>query len=202
MFADAEAGLFSLKIFASLIASYYISLRIGFSQPVWALSTVVFVSQPMAGQVLSKALYRMMGTVLGGAATVAFLPAFVNEPIALSFVLALWLGFCLYIALLDRTPRSYVFLLAGYTASIIGFPSVMLPGSIFNTAVLGARRAGVGNRHDVPRPRGRYLPRTHRLSSVRPICCGRLRCPGAGQPTSVVRPPGDGSRRRSAAPRE
>ena len=109
MFADAEAGLFSLKIFASLIASYYISLRIGFSQPVWALSTVVFVSQPMAGQVLSKALYRMMGTVLGGAATVAFLPAFVNEPIALSFVLALWLGFCLYIALLDRTPRSYAF---------------------------------------------------------------------------------------------
>jgi uncharacterized membrane protein YccC len=144
MFADAEAGLFSLKTFASLIASYYISLRIGFSQPVWALSTVVFVSQPMAGQVLSKALYRLMGTVLGGAATVAFLPAFVNEPIALSFVLALWLGFCLYIALLDRTPRSYVFLLAGYTASIIGFPSVMTPGSIFNTAVLRVQEIGIG----------------------------------------------------------
>jgi Fusaric acid resistance protein family len=111
--------------FAAAIIAYYVSLRIGFAQPVWALTTVFLVSQPLAGQVFSKALFRMLGTVLGGSAAVILVPAFVNEPLVLSFVLALWLGLCLYLALLDRTPRSYVFLLAGYTAGIISFPSVL-----------------------------------------------------------------------------
>jgi uncharacterized membrane protein YccC len=114
---DADAALFSLKSFAAAIIAYYLSLRIGFSQPVWAVTTVYLVSQPLAGQVLSKALFRMLGTVLGGAAAVVFLPAFVNEPLILSLVLGLWLGLCVYVALLDRTPRSSVCLLAGYTAS-------------------------------------------------------------------------------------
>src|SRR5262249_17804332 len=42
------------------------------------------------------------------------------------------------------TPRSYVFLLAGYTASIIGFPSVLTPGNIFNTALLRVQEIGIG----------------------------------------------------------
>jgi uncharacterized membrane protein YccC len=142
--ADAEAALFSLKSFAAAVIAYYLSLRIGFSQPVWAVATVYLVSQPLAGQVLSKALFRMQGTALGGAAAVVFLPAFVNQPFVLSFVLALWLGLCVYVALIDRTPRSYVFQLAGYTASIIGFPSVMTPDSIFNTAVLRVQEIGLG----------------------------------------------------------
>src|SRR6516162_4338712 len=141
---DAEAALFSLKSFAAAIIAYYLSLRIGFSQPVWAFTTVFLVSQPLAGQVLSKALFRMLGTALGGAAAVIIVPAFVNEPLVLSLVLALWLGFCVYVALLDRTPRSYVFLLAGYTAGIIAFPSVLAPGSIFNTAVLRVQEIGIG----------------------------------------------------------
>ena len=141
---DAEAALFSLKTFAAGIVAYYLSLRIGFAQPVWAFTTVVLVSQPLAGQVLSKALYRILGTMVGGAAAVIFVPTFVNEPFVLSFVLALWLGLCVYVALLDRTPRSYVFLLAGYTAGIIGFPSVLAPGGIFNMAVLRVQEIGIG----------------------------------------------------------
>jgi len=141
---DAEAALFSLKSFAAGIIAYYVSLRIGFSQPVWAFTTVFLVSQPLAGQVLSKAFFRILGTMLGGAAAVIFVPAFVNEPLVLSFVLALWLGLCVYVALLDRTPRSYVFLLAGYTAGIIGFPSVLTPGGIFNIAVLRVQEIGIG----------------------------------------------------------
>ena len=141
---DAEAALFSLKSFAAAIIAYYLALRIGLSQPVWAVTTVFLVSQPLAGQVLSKALFRMLGTLLGASAAVILVPAFVNEPVALSFVLALWLGFCVYVSLLDHTPRSYVFLLAGYTAGIIGFPSVLTPGSIFNTAVLRVQEIGIG----------------------------------------------------------
>jgi uncharacterized membrane protein YccC len=143
MATDAEAVLFSAKCFAAAMISYYLSLSIGFSQPVWAVSTVYLVSQPLAGAVLSKSLYRLLGTFLGGAAAVILLPAFVNEPLVLSFALALWLGLCVYIAQLDRTPRSYIFLLAGYTASVIGFPAVLAPAGIFNTAILRVQEISI-----------------------------------------------------------
>lgn len=143
MATDAEAALFSAKCFAAAMIAYYLSLSIGFSQPIWAVTTVYLVSQPLAGAALSKSLYRLLGTFLGGAAAVIFLPAFVYEPLVLSFVLALWLGLCVYIAQLDRTPRSYVFLLAGYTASLIGFPSVLAPAGIFNTAILRVQEISI-----------------------------------------------------------
>jgi uncharacterized membrane protein YccC len=143
MATDAEAVLFSAKCFAAAMIAYYVSLSIGFSEPAWAVTTVYLVSQPLAGAALSRSLYRLLGTVLGGAAAVIFLPAFVNEPLALSFVLALWLGLCVYMAQLDRTPRSYTFLLAGYTASIIGFPSVLEPAGIFNTAILRVQEISI-----------------------------------------------------------
>ena len=62
--ADAEAVLFSIKSFAAAIIAYYISLRIGFAQPVWAVTTVHLVSQPLAGAVVSKAFSRVLGTCL------------------------------------------------------------------------------------------------------------------------------------------
>ena len=110
--------------------------RIGLTRPYWAITTSYLVAQPLAGAVLSKAVFRVAGTVLGATAAVVLVPAFVNEPVALSLALALWLGVCLYFSLLDRTPRAYIFLLAGYTASIIGFPSVETPGEIFNVSIL------------------------------------------------------------------
>ena len=38
-------------------------------------------------------------------------------------------------SLLDRTPRAYALALSGYTAALIGFPSVLNPGGVFDTAI-------------------------------------------------------------------
>ena len=141
---DAEALLFSLKCFAAGMLAYYVALQIGLTRPYWAVTTTYITAQPLAGAVLSKAVFRTMGTILGAAAAVVLVPTFVNEPLVLSFALALWLGLCMYIALLDRTPRAYVFLLAGYTASIIGFPSVDVPGTIFATSILRVQEIMIG----------------------------------------------------------
>ena len=128
------AALFSLKCFAAAVLAYYVALRIGLTRPYWAVATTYIVAQPLAGAVLSKAVFRGVGTIVGGGVAILLVPALVNSPELLSLALALWLGLCLYVSLLDRTPRAYVFLLAGYTASIIGFPSVTAPGAIFDTA--------------------------------------------------------------------
>ncbi|WP_341473465.1 FUSC family protein [Serratia marcescens] len=38
---------------------------------------------------------------------------------SVTVVLSLWVGFALYVSLLDRTPRSYAFMLAGYSTAMI-----------------------------------------------------------------------------------
>jgi uncharacterized membrane protein YccC len=139
-----KEGLFSLKCLAAAMLAYYIALRIGLTRPYWAVTTSYIVAQPLAGAVLSKAVFRVAGTALGATAAVVLVPNLVNAPELLSLALALWLGLCLYISLLDRTPRAYVFLLAGYTASIIGFPAVAAPDAIFTTAVLRVEEITIG----------------------------------------------------------
>jgi len=128
-------AIFSINSFVAAMLALYIAFSIGLPRPYWAMLTVYITVQPLSGALRSKAVYRVIGTFLGGAAAVALVPNLVNSPIALSFALAAWVGFCLYISLLDRTPRSYMFMLAGYTAGIIGFPSVTAPDTIFDTAL-------------------------------------------------------------------
>lgn len=141
---DLEAALFSLKCFAAAMLGLYVSLRIGLTRPFWVMGTVYLVSQPLAGATVSRGLFRFLGTVGGAAATVLLVPTFANEPWVLSAALALWMGFCLYLGVLDRTPRSYAFLLAGYTTSLIGFPSVAAPGEIFTVAITRVQEISIG----------------------------------------------------------
>jgi uncharacterized membrane protein YccC len=149
---------FSVKTFFAAMLALGIAFGFGFSNPYWALATVYIVSQPLSGAVASKALYRVGGTFLGALATLVLVPNLVNAPALLCVALAAWVGFCLFVSLLDRTPRSYLFMLAGYTAAIIGFASVNDPGSTFDTAVarvqeitLGIICAAVVNRVIFPR---------------------------------------------------
>ncbi|NUT81013.1 FUSC family protein [Pseudomonas brassicacearum] len=144
MRADVDAVLFSAKSFAAAMLAYYVSLRIGLANPYWAIVTVYIVSQTSAGASLSRGVYRFVGTLVGAAATVAIIPNFVNDPIVCSVVLACWIGLCLYFSLLDRTPRAYAFVLAGYTASLIGFPSVVDPGAVFDTASVRVQEISIG----------------------------------------------------------
>ena len=141
---DRHTLLFSANSFAAAMLALYIGFALGLPRPYWAMTTAYIVSQPLAGAVRSKAVYRVLGTILGALAAVALVPNLVNAPWLLSLALALWVGGCLAISLLDRTSRSYVLMLAGYTAAIIGFPSVGQPGAIFDVAVSRVIEIGLG----------------------------------------------------------
>ncbi|UAK23097.1 FUSC family protein [Sphingomonas nostoxanthinifaciens] len=135
---------FSLKTLAAAFLAYYISLRIGLERPYWSVITCYIVAQPLAGALLSKGLFRLIGTVIGAGMAVVLVPNLVNTPELLSMALAVWLGTCTYVAALDRTPRSYISLLAGYSAVIVGFPSVDTPGEIFIVALSRVQEIGIG----------------------------------------------------------
>jgi uncharacterized membrane protein YccC len=59
---------------------------------------------------------------------------------------ATWVGLWLYVALLDRSPSNYVFMLAAYTLPLIGMPAANNPSSIFDVILVarGGDHAGRG----------------------------------------------------------
>jgi uncharacterized membrane protein YccC len=135
---------FALKTFLGAMTALYLAFWLGLNNPYWAMATAYIVTNPFTGPMRSKAAYRFFGTLTGGAMAVVLVPNLVNAPLLLSLALSLWVGLCLYISLLDRTPRAYGFMLAGYTAAIIGFPSVDAPQLIFQTALTRVEEITLG----------------------------------------------------------
>jgi uncharacterized membrane protein YccC len=123
--------IFSLKTFFAAMLALYIAITLNLQNPMWAMGTVFIVANPMAGVLSSKAVFRLMGTFAGACVSLIILPPFINSPLPFTLVIASWVSLCLYISLLDRTPRSYFFMLAGYTAALIGFSAVPEPTNLF-----------------------------------------------------------------------
>ncbi|MEB3754324.1 FUSC family protein [Acinetobacter sp. MD2(2019)] len=111
--------IFALKSFLAAMLALYVAFSLDLAYPMWAIGTVFIIVNPYSGMVSSKAVYRLFGTMVGAVVAILLTPKLIDTPIIFSAVVALWVGFCLYISLLDRTPRSYVFMLAGYTTAMI-----------------------------------------------------------------------------------
>ncbi|MGS0894441.1 FUSC family protein [Burkholderia stagnalis] len=127
--------LFSGKTFAASMLALYLGLYFQLPRPYWAMASVYIVSNPFVGATRSKALYRALGTALGAAAAILFVPPFVETPLLFAIIVATWCGTLLYLAISDRTARSYVFMLAGYTMPLIALPTVTDPGTVFDVAI-------------------------------------------------------------------
>lgn len=136
--------LFSVKTFAAAMLALYIGLAAELPRPYWAMATVYIVSNPFVGATRSKALYRVLGTALGASAAVLFVPPFVEYPYFFSVIVALWTGTLLYLAISDRTARSYVFMLAGYTMPLIALPAVFNPTNVFDLAITRTEEITLG----------------------------------------------------------
>jgi uncharacterized membrane protein YccC len=141
---DPRWALFSANSFIAAMLAIYLAFQLGLQRPYWAMLTVYLTAQPLVGAVRSRAIYRLLGTLLGACAALAFVPILVDRPTLLSVAITGWAGTCLYIALQDRTPRSYVFMLAGYTATTVVFSSVATPELVFDTALARVEEIALG----------------------------------------------------------
>jgi uncharacterized membrane protein YccC len=127
--------IFSFNCYIATILTMFIAFSLDLKSPGWAMTTVYLTSQPLSGAMRAKAVYRAIGTFIGAAAMVAIVPNLVDAPELTTLAIMLWVALCVFVSLLDRTPRSYMFVLSGYTAALIGFPSVLAPDTVFDTAV-------------------------------------------------------------------
>ncbi|WP_443478450.1 FUSC family protein [Novosphingobium aerophilum] len=137
-------ALFSLKCLAAAALAYYLALTFQFPKPFWSVMTAYIVASPMTGAVHSKALFRLSGTAIGAAVAVILLPNLRGSPEFLTLALAGWLGLCIYLAVIDRTARAYMYLLAGFTAILVSMPIIDRPEAVFNTAVSRVQEIALG----------------------------------------------------------
>ena len=142
--AGAREWQFTLRTFAAGMTALYIALSLGLDQPKWSLMTVYIVAQPLGGMAVAKGLYRLLGTLSGALVAVLLVACFNPEPTLFFVVLVLWLGICTFCASLLRNFRAYAFVLAGYSALIVGVPAVLAPDQAFSLAVARVTEIGLG----------------------------------------------------------
>ncbi|HVZ05665.1 FUSC family protein [Hyphomicrobium sp.] len=132
---DDQKLLFSLSSYFACVLTLGIAFAACLPRPWWAILTVYVTAQPMSGAFRPKVWYRLAGILLGAAVAIAAVPNLQNSPELLVLCLASWSGFCIYLAVLDRTPRAFLFQMAGFSAAVISFPYLDDPGHIFTSAI-------------------------------------------------------------------
>lgn len=133
-FPPRQDWLYSLRTFFAAMVALYFAMKMQMPRPYWAMATVYVVSSPFIGATTSKAIYRGLGTFVGSAAAVVFVPLFAQAPLLLAAVIAIWTGAFLFVSLHLRTANSYALMLAGYTLPLIALPVVDNPGAVFDVA--------------------------------------------------------------------
>ena len=133
--SDGVTWIYIFKVLIAAFLTYWIALRLELPQPRTAMITVFIVMQPQSGHVFAKSFYRFLGTLAGSSMMVLLMSLFGQNSELFLGSLALWVGFCSAGAARYRNLRAYGFVLAGYTAAMVGLPALAHPESSFMAAV-------------------------------------------------------------------
>ena len=166
---DGAIWLHLLKTVTAGLLAMGIAMLLDLPQPRIAMTTVFVLMQPLSGMVFAKSFYRIVGTAVGMIAAVVLGGVFVQQPELYILGMTAWVAACTAAAMRNRHFRWYGFVLAGYTAALIGIPLVMQPNGLFLAALgrgaevaVGILCSGVVSAVIVPRQSGSVLDRTLR----------------------------------------
>ena len=86
--------IFSVNCWIATILALLIAFSLDLKSPAWAMTTVYLTSQPLSGVMRAKAVYRVIGTFIGGVAMVAIVPNLVDAPELTTLAIVLWVALC------------------------------------------------------------------------------------------------------------
>jgi uncharacterized membrane protein YccC len=133
----AWAG-FALRNWLASMLALYIAFFLQLDSPVWAWLTVWIVAQPTPGMMLSKSLYRVIGTIAGAILGVILIALFAQTPELFVLALALIVSGCTVASNILTNFRAYATVLAAYTAGIVASDAINTPDQIFFIAMARA----------------------------------------------------------------
>ncbi|MEL5849530.1 MAG: FUSC family protein, partial [Candidatus Igneacidithiobacillus chanchocoensis] len=166
---QVEVGFFWVKTAVAALLALWIAYRFRFDSPSTVVITVFIVMQSRNGMVLAKSFYRAVGTIVGTVVALLLVASFPDMRVGFLAGLALWVGFCTAGARYFRNFQAYAFVLAGYTAALVGLPAALDPAQAFAIAVarlsdvmLGILIASVISAVVFPQPLADLLQQTAR----------------------------------------
>ena len=125
----------SLAVAAGL--SFTIAALLHVHNAYWAAMPVWVLTQPSRGLVLERALYRVLGTLVGAAVGFVLVHIPVSAYIQLA-LLAIWIALNAGMTHVLRGVTGYICLLSGITAAVVVIPSVLHPDASMEVAVARA----------------------------------------------------------------
>ncbi|MDM0015231.1 FUSC family protein [Variovorax sp. J22P168] len=146
-FFAARNVMYALNCYIAAMLALAVAFYFDLPNPYWAALTVYVTSQPLSavvGAVWGRAFYRLLGTASALVIAILIIPNLVDTPFLMVFSIGGWVAICTYLSLLDRSPRSYAFMLAGYTTALVGLPVVADPSRIFDIALARTEEVAIG----------------------------------------------------------
>ena len=135
----------SLKAYAAVALALWFGFSQNLDNPYWsALTVYVVAAQPQSGAVRSKALFRLLGTAIGGALSVLLAGLFGDQVGAFLVGLMVVVLGALYLQQLDRSPAAYFHFAIALTAAVVGFVHLLNPDAIFTFAAARVAEITVG----------------------------------------------------------
>ncbi|WP_183481620.1 FUSC family protein [Komagataeibacter kakiaceti] len=135
---------FSLRTWCSLVIGLATAFWVQIDNPLLVGVTVMILAQPLRGQALSKAFYRLLGTVVGMGVSIVLVAVWNGQRGPFLGGVALWLAACAFVGSLERDFRSYGALLSGYTVALVAVNCIDRPQDVFNVAVSRASAISIG----------------------------------------------------------
>ena len=126
---------FAGRIWLAMVLSLYAAFWLQLESPASAAATVAILAHPKRGGTLSKALYRVLGTVVGGAVSVLMISLSAQDRVWVLLACGLWLAACSFVAQYLQDNRSYGAVLAGYTVAFIALANIDTPQDTFVSAI-------------------------------------------------------------------
>src|SRR6202795_716691 len=132
-FARWPAGTTALafEIWLALAVAYYVAFALELNSAAGVGTGLLILVGPTQGMVLSKAIYRIAGTLFGALIALVLTSLFSQDRTMLIAVFSVYMACLVALATLLRDFRAYGCILAGYTVALISIADVDAPTATF-----------------------------------------------------------------------
>jgi uncharacterized membrane protein YccC len=131
----AGTTLLAFEIWVALAISYYLAFVLELNSASSVGTGLLILVGPTQGMVLSKAIYRVLGTLIGAAVAIVLTSVFSQDRTMLIAVFSIYMACLVAVGTLLRDFRAYGCILAGYTVALVSIVDIDLPTAAF-TAML------------------------------------------------------------------
>src|SRR5258706_14452721 len=123
----ASSRAFAIRIWLAIVLALCVSFWLELEAPSTAALTIAILALPTRGQVIEKAVFRIIATVVGITASIALFVFCTQSGSRLLDAFAAWIGLCVYVVGLLDGNRAYGAALSGYTLALIAVQQIDNP---------------------------------------------------------------------------